>query len=542
MRATVGLSIRSNWVEVLEVQRGFKRKIQVTKFGRFPIASPERSKVIEAIKGAWEAANIKTKEVVLAIPTQEVILRYFTLPVIPKSEWAGAIQFEARKYVPFKLDELVWDFHVSERKGQRQLDVIFVAARKEIFLDYMSLLQEVGLKAVAVEAASFGLARALTFGNPALAQGTFTAIDVCGETAHVALIHHGVPQVARDVFLIGQSEFGSLEQLIRPAPAATPSPVAPPTSAAAAADEAIPVPPVTSEQEQQFAGLLSELRLSLDYFAREFPGQEVKQVVLCGEDVVGQWKEGLAQELKMTVELAHSHAIQGSSALPLAWTLALGLALHEAGVPGPRVNFVQHEAQTVPLFGRASIRVSVLRPVLAELVLACVALVALFGIQQSKVARAQQVLRQLQAARSQIVLPVPAPTTKELKALRQTLEGRLALLQATVGSTLYLTPKLAALPRVLPEPAWLENLTVESSVTSVPQPRVIATLRGRCLLGEKAREIALVNQVVEQLRQEPEFFGGFQSLQLATLGSERLKGNDMTSFELNASTDPRENR
>lgn len=538
MRATVGLSIRANWVEVLEVQRGFQRKIQVTKFGRFPVASPERAKVVAAIQGALAAAHIKTREVVLAIPTQEVILRYFTLPLIPKSEWNGAIQFEARKYVPFKLDELVWDFHVTERKAQRQLDVIFVAARKEVFLEYMALLQEAGLKAVAVEAASFGLGRALTYGNPALRNTTFTAIDVCGDTAHVALIHHGVPQVARDVFLVGQGELGPLEQLMHPL-ATTPAPVAAqpsdtPEPAVAPSDESIPVPPVTTELDQQFASLVSELRLSLDYFAREFPGQEVRQVVLCGEEVVGQWRDGLSQELKLRVELAHGHAVDRAKTLPLAWTLALGLALHESGAPGPRVNFMQHESQTVPLVGRAHVRTAVWRPALIEAVLVCAALIATYCVQHAKVSRASTELRQVQQARARIALPVAVSDPQGLYDLRQRVEDRLSLLQATVGSTLYLTPKLAALPRLLPDVIWLENLLFRSSAAGT-ESGLSGMMRGICLAGDKARDIGLVNQLTEQLRGAPEFVAGFLNIQLTSVGSARVQESDVTSFEVQAS-------
>ena len=103
-----------------------------------------------------------------------------------------------------------------------------------------------------------------------------------------------------------------------------------------------------------------------------------------------------------------------------------------------------------------------------------------------------------------------------------------------MGSALYLTPKLAALPRVLPDVIWLESLTFRLVMAGADQS-VSSTMRGFCLAGEKAKEIELVNKLTERLRSEPEFFAGFLNVQLASVGSERVQGADVTSFEVQAS-------
>jgi hypothetical protein len=61
MRSVVGLSIRANWVEVLEAQRGFKGAVKVSKFARFPVTSNERPKLVEAIKGALEVTLLRVE-------------------------------------------------------------------------------------------------------------------------------------------------------------------------------------------------------------------------------------------------------------------------------------------------------------------------------------------------------------------------------------------------------------------------------------------------------------------------------------------------
>ena len=508
MARAVGVAIRANWVEVVEVQRLLKR-VKVLKFGRFPILSTEKPKIAEAVKGALEAARIKTREVILAIPSQDVILRFFTLPPIPRHEWAGAVQFEVRKYIPFKLDELVWDFHINERKGQRNLDVIFVAARKEVFLEYLAILEQAGVKAVAVEAASFALTRGLLFAHPRFREMTFAVIDLSGDVGHVALVHQGIPQLARDVFLVGQSEPGS-------------------TPAVAPVGTLLQAP--ASNQEQQAANLLGELRLSLDYFAREFTGQNVGQIVLCGERADESWREALVQELKLPTDLLQPN-IAVHIAVPSSGTLALGLALHGVGWPSPRVNFLRRDISTLRAIA-TRVEPQYLRWAAAELALAGAVLVGLHVVMAREVSDIRAQAAQLERTRAQVTLPVDIRHPASLRRLAQSVAEQAVLLETTVGEGRhYLTYTLEALARTLPQGIWLEALDVRTQ-GEWTAPRWTVALQGNCSLRERTRELELVNQLPQLLKEDQHFKTDFEEARIGSMSSKQSQDTAVTNFEL----------
>src|SRR5437879_165955 len=133
MGMQAGLILRSRSVEIYQAEAAsggvrFVRAVSV------PVADPQRnSDIVVAIQQAVEGARLKSNKLAICVAGQDVLLRSFKLPLLPKPEWQAAIQFEARKHIPFRPEELAWDFHVTERRATKQLDVVFVGIRSETF-------------------------------------------------------------------------------------------------------------------------------------------------------------------------------------------------------------------------------------------------------------------------------------------------------------------------------------------------------------------------------------------------------------------------
>ena len=61
------------------------------------------------------------------MPTHDVILRTFKMPRLPEEEWATAIHFEGQKHVPFKLNEMIFDYCVLNPDDESpDMKVLFV--------------------------------------------------------------------------------------------------------------------------------------------------------------------------------------------------------------------------------------------------------------------------------------------------------------------------------------------------------------------------------------------------------------------------------
>ena len=77
-------------------------------------------------------------------PAEPVLLRYFKMLKIPKKEWEVAIRFEARKYLPFNMEQMQSDFIILPLvKGSSEIEVVFFAVDQAYAQRWVSFLQEI---------------------------------------------------------------------------------------------------------------------------------------------------------------------------------------------------------------------------------------------------------------------------------------------------------------------------------------------------------------------------------------------------------------
>jgi type IV pilus assembly protein PilM len=102
----------------------------------------------------------------VGLASQRVAVRTLRLPLIEeKGELETAIRFQAQEHIPMPLDQAVLDWQVvgkaSGPNGEPQLDVVAVAARRDMLGGLMSALGRAGLRPVGIDLSAFGMIRAL---------------------------------------------------------------------------------------------------------------------------------------------------------------------------------------------------------------------------------------------------------------------------------------------------------------------------------------------------------------------------------------------
>lgn len=108
-----------------------------------------------------------SKRVRLGIGNQQVLVRTLRLPAIedPK-EMDAAIRFQAQEQIPMPIDQAVLEHQVvggvpAEEGSIPQVDVVVVAARREMIASFLEPLRSAGLEPVGVDLSAFGMIRAL---------------------------------------------------------------------------------------------------------------------------------------------------------------------------------------------------------------------------------------------------------------------------------------------------------------------------------------------------------------------------------------------
>jgi len=206
-RPIVGLDIGSSSVKVVELSvssRGF----EVLHMGMAPIppeaivqgAFLNSSAIVDAIREALSTAGIKTKDVAAAVSGHSVIVKKIQLPVMSSEELEESIRWEAEQYIPFDVNEVNLDFQILDGgEIEGQMDVLLVAAKKDLVDDYCQVIAEAGLNPAVMDVAAFAVENAYE-SNYDVEPGEVTAlVNIGAQTVNISVLQNGFPSFTRDI-------------------------------------------------------------------------------------------------------------------------------------------------------------------------------------------------------------------------------------------------------------------------------------------------------------------------------------------------------
>jgi type IV pilus assembly protein PilM len=136
-------------------------------YGEGEVSDPEA--LGDALKELF-SANKLSKAVRVGLASQRVAVRTLRLPLIEdRGELETAVRFQAQDHIPMPLEQAVLDWqvvgHPTGENGERQVDVVAVAARRDMLGGLMQALRRAALRPVGIDLSAFGMIRALARGT-----------------------------------------------------------------------------------------------------------------------------------------------------------------------------------------------------------------------------------------------------------------------------------------------------------------------------------------------------------------------------------------
>lgn len=112
MSDTFGLDIGTTSIKALSLKKG-GNSFAIESMGLGPAPqkgimseSPEDlHKFAEAVKQIITSANIKQKEVNVALPESQVYTKIIEMPALSEKELAAALKYEMEQYIPLPLED-----------------------------------------------------------------------------------------------------------------------------------------------------------------------------------------------------------------------------------------------------------------------------------------------------------------------------------------------------------------------------------------------------------------------------------------------------
>lgn len=238
----VGVDIGSGSIKVVELVSD-KNKPKLVTYGYVDTIidvmrtnRPEaQQKVVAALKKLMSSAKVTTNRVTAALPTYSVFNSIITLPAMSQKDLARAVSWEAKKYVPMPLEEMVLDWKIintadaskavdkvgdnsatetkksflsfadkngSSSSKNANIRILVTAAPKNLVSRYVEIFKAAGLRLLSLETEAFALARSLI--GPS-ATKTVMIIDVGSSTSDLSIVQEGIPILNRTINIGGQT-------------------------------------------------------------------------------------------------------------------------------------------------------------------------------------------------------------------------------------------------------------------------------------------------------------------------------------------------
>ncbi len=210
-KSSVGLDIGSHSVKVVELVRAGKglklNKYAIVELPPDTVMDGEvvnRDHLVESIKDALTKSGIKTKTVNSAVSGRSVIVRRIPMEKMTEAQARQAIHWEAEQHIPFRVDEVSIDFKIlNEESSPGQMEVLLVAAKKEIINLHRSVVQGAGIKSSSVDLEQFALLRAYENSYHPSEDECITILNVGSDNTNLVITKGGVPSFNRDIAMGG---------------------------------------------------------------------------------------------------------------------------------------------------------------------------------------------------------------------------------------------------------------------------------------------------------------------------------------------------
>lgn len=208
--ALVGVEFASDAIYVAQLAKG-KGGYQVQAMGKAPLPmnSMQDGEIVDpvaagsALRELMDSVGIQAERAVVALGGQCAFIRLINTEVMEADELSTYIAYEAERYIPFSLEDVNIDSQILgntvDEGGNDQMEVLLVAAQKNLVTSYIDAIQEAGLTIQAADVASFSVLRALERTGYIEEGGTVAALLIQGPTTDINVLSNGVPKFNRSV-------------------------------------------------------------------------------------------------------------------------------------------------------------------------------------------------------------------------------------------------------------------------------------------------------------------------------------------------------
>ncbi len=241
----LGIDIGTSSIKMVELEN-FKGQAKLKTYGYADVSTnilrgtveKNNQAIADYINLIASKSKITSRQVVAALPTFSVFNFIITLPPMPKKDLAAAIKWEAKKFIPVPIEEMILDWKILNKKklkggnlfgkkteektdaktstdvsnntmnsgsahaaDDKNYRILLTAAPKNLVARYIDIFKKAKLNLLSLETEAFALSRSL-IGNDL---STIMIVDMGSSNTDICIIEEGVPVLNRGIDTGGES-------------------------------------------------------------------------------------------------------------------------------------------------------------------------------------------------------------------------------------------------------------------------------------------------------------------------------------------------
>jgi type IV pilus assembly protein PilM len=200
------LDIGTNAVRVVQLSSGGPDNWNLDHYGYAPVdlkttsanSKESERRLGEIIMTAVGQSGIKTKNVVIGLPSQKTFTTVIDVPMMPEAELRSTIKYQIDQYIPMAVDEakVDWVLLGQSAHNPQQQEVLLASTANSYAEERLEFIESLGLNVIASEPDPIAMVRALL---PVGVKDARLLIDVGELSTNLVVTYNDAPRLVRTI-------------------------------------------------------------------------------------------------------------------------------------------------------------------------------------------------------------------------------------------------------------------------------------------------------------------------------------------------------
>ncbi len=157
-----------------------------------------RRKVGEVIMTAVGQSGIKTKNVIIGLPSSKTFTTIIDVPMSSEAELKATMKYQIDQYIPMSVEDakVDWALLGNSLRAQNQQEVLLSSVARQYSEERLELVEALGLNVIAAEPDPIAMVRALTVPG---STGAVLQLDMGETSTDIAIVYGDAPRLIRTV-------------------------------------------------------------------------------------------------------------------------------------------------------------------------------------------------------------------------------------------------------------------------------------------------------------------------------------------------------